>query len=119
MSNITSRTENAYNISTGASNATNSTLTVAEIILRNLQTFNNNSFEVATLAMELLQNVQAINASAEFASTTATQIQENVTLAGQDISTAKQVASQAENIIQQSEQVSLDQFSLHLWSEYL
>lgn len=110
MSNITSRTESAYNISTGASNATNSTLTVAEIILRNLQSFNNNSFEVATLAMELLRNVHAINASAEFALTTATQIQENVTLAGQAISSAKQVASQAEHTIQQSEQVSLDQF---------
>ena len=119
MSNITSRTENAYNISTGASNATDNILTVAEIILRNLQTFNNNSFEVATLAMELLQNVHVINDSAEFAFTTATQIQENITLAGQAISSAKQVASQAENIIQQSEQVSLDQFSLHLCSECL
>lgn len=108
MSNITSRTENAYNISTGASNATNNTLTVAENILRNLQTFNNISFEVTTLAMELLQNVHVINGSAVFAITTATQIQENSTVAEQAISSAKQVAFQAENIIQQVEQVSLD-----------
>lgn len=108
MSNITSRTENAYNISTGASNATNNTLTVAENILRNLQTFNNISFEVTTLAMELLQNVHVINGSAVFAITTATQIQENSTVAEQVISSAKQVAFQAENIIQQVEQVSLD-----------
>lgn len=108
MSNITSRTENAYNISTGASTATNDTLTVAENILRNLQTFNNISFEVTTLAMELLQNVHVINGSAVFAITTATQIQENSTVAEQAISSAKQVAFQAENIIQQVEQVSLD-----------
>lgn len=108
MSNITSRTENAYNISTGASTATNDTLTVAENILRNLQTFNNISFEVTTLAMELLQNVHVINGSAVFAITTATQIQENSTVAEQVISSAKQVAFQAENIIQQVEQVSLD-----------
>lgn len=113
MSNITSRTENACNISSGASNATNNTLTVAENILRNLQTFNNNSFEIATLAMELLQNVHVINDSAVFALTTATQIQENSTLADQAISSAKQVAFQAENITQRAEQVSLDQFSLH------
>lgn len=63
--------------------------------------------------MELLQNVHVINDSAVFALTTATQIQENSTLADQAISSAKQVAFQAENITQRAEQVSLDQFSLH------
>ena len=55
--------------------------------------------------MEALQNVRVINSSATFALTTAMQIQGNVTLAGQDISSAKQLALQAENITQQAEQV--------------
>jgi len=46
-----------------------------------------------------------INRSATFALTTAFQIQGNNTLACQGISSAKQLALQAENIAQQAEQV--------------
>jgi len=104
-SNLARRSENAYNISTDTSTFTNNVVSEAENVLRNMQTFNNNSFEVAVLAMEALQNVRVINSSATFALTTAMQIQGNVTLAGQDISSAKQLALQAENITQQAEQV--------------
>jgi len=104
-SNLTKRSENAYNISTDTSTVTNNTVSNAENVLINLQTFNNNSSEVAVSATEAIQNVRVINRSATFALTTAMQIQGNVTLAGQDISSAKQLALQAENITQQAEQV--------------
>ena len=55
--------------------------------------------------MEALQSVRVINRSATFALTTAMQIQGNNTLACQDISSAKQLVLQAENIAQQAEQV--------------
>ena len=67
-SNLARKSENAYSISTDTSTVTNNVVSEAENVMRNLQTFNNNSFEVAVSAMEALQNVRVIKAVQHFPS---------------------------------------------------
>lgn len=105
VSSFESESRDALNISSEVQGIVEDAINNAEFILTQLQSFRNESFEVANAATEALELVHTINDTAATALSAASQIQQTVGESVENISIAKTLATQTDTKSLSVEQV--------------